>query len=117
MSDIDISRSDWHVLTKTENGQVSLIRNLPLREAVAVYARLDPSAGRVSNQMYLVNDGDIRERHILGPEGWDGCTKAAAHSYPDMPERTTEAGPNAGRRYRSGSCVNCGAYSFEWIDA
>ena len=113
---VDVNRSDWHVLTKTENGTVSMIRNLSLRNAVQVYERLDPWAGRVSGQMYSVNGGDVSERHILGPDGWDGCTKGPAHVYPELKVTVTNAGPNEGRSYRSGSCSLCGHHLFEWLD-
>lgn len=113
----EMAASNWHVLTKTENGTVSLIRNLPLATAVQIYQRLDPSRGRASGQMYAVNGGDIRDRELIGPGGWDGCTKGMKHDFPDnVGWNLVDRGPNEGRSSRSRLCTKCGFYLFEWQD-
>jgi hypothetical protein len=108
-------RNDWHVLTKTRGGTVSMVRNLPLAEAVKVYGALDPWRGRPSNGMYYASAGDIDFREILGPAEWDGCHKAMKHQV-DFKEAITDGGPNKGLRYKSGSCVHCNDHQFVWID-
>ncbi len=65
----------WWIMTKSEGGVVSVIRDLTLRQAQQIYNRFDPfyglpplSAG--SGIMMRVNDGDIVLREIFGPPGW-----------------------------------------------
>lgn len=115
---VDIESKNWHVLTKTRNGTVSMIRNLPLAEAVNVSARLDPMFGvhMEPGQSYMrhCQDSDIELNQILGPEGWDGCRKAGCHDYQDRKIVECDGGPNKGRTYETGTCVHCGHGLFEW---
>lgn len=108
-------RNDWHVLVKTEGGNVSLIRNLPLAEAVQVYNALDPFRGKVSGVLYSVAKSDTASREILGPADWDGCHKAMKHQI-DFKEYVVDGGPNKGRRAKSGSCALCNKHEHVWID-
>lgn len=114
MSEID--KNNWHVLTVTRGGTVSLLRNMPLLLAHETAKRLDPWQSRVSGEIYLCNDGDIERIEVLGPEGWDGCKTAMQHSFLNVKITETESGPNKGRKYRSGSCSTCGYGLFEWFD-
>lgn len=113
---MDITSNSWHVLTKARNGTVSLIRNLSLAGAGQIYESLNPHRGHVSGQMYHCQDGDIEQREVLGPDGWDGCMKAWAHDYQDIKEIVTDGGPNKGRRYRTGQCAHCKSMLFKWCD-
>lgn len=115
---VDIESKNWHVLTKTRNGTVSMIRNLSLAEAVNVSTRLSPSFGMEPGQTYMrnVQDSDIELNEILGPEGWDGCRKAASHDYQDRKIAECDSGPNKGRKYETGQCAHCSGSLFAWCD-
>lgn len=108
-------RNDWHVLTKTHSGTVSMVRNLPLAEAVRVYEALDPHRGRSGNYTFTIGPGYVEFREILGPAEWDGCHKAMKHKI-DFKEYVVDGGPNKGRRAKSGSCALCNKHEHVWID-
>jgi hypothetical protein len=104
----DVASCHWHVLTVTEGGTVSLIRNVPLALAVDTWERLDPWRRRREGVMYPVNAGDIKQREILGPPDWDGCHKAEAHAWTLGERRDVTEGPRAPFAYRTDKCVHCG---------
>ena len=89
---VDLDRHDWHIVTRTRGGTVSILQNMTLRVAAETEHRLTPirSAG-----MSFCHDGDIEQIEVIGPEGWDGCRVAARH---DWKENQT--------------CALCGA--FDW---
>lgn len=74
----DIEAQSWHVITKTENGTVSILRNLTLSEATKTYHALDPWRGRSSDGMRLVQGSDVLMREVIGPDGWDGALAPTA---------------------------------------
>lgn len=110
--DARLERKDWSVMTVSHGGKVSLIPNLSLANAVRLYASVIPDRG---SGWYIVSDGDIDRREIIGPEGWDGCTKAFNHDL-NFTETVCEGGPNKGLRYKSADCSLCHQHKFEWID-
>lgn len=112
MKDIRLLKNDWSVLTVSRGGAVSLIRNLPLDQSVKVYNASIPRRGA---GIYYSNKGDIERRDLIGPDGWDGCTKAFNHQYKIDPVRVCNDGPNEGKRYRYGSCMLCNAPYMEWV--
>lgn len=78
----ELERQDWDVIVKTDNGHVSLMRNLPLAQAVKIFEGLNKISDRVGQ---FPPPGAIREKIILGPEGWDGCHKGMQHQF-DLPQ-------------------------------
>lgn len=109
----ELTSNAWHVVVKTENGNVSLIRNLPLAQAVKVYESLDPWREHTGRGWRLISGGDVKTREILGPDGWDGCHRAMKHAI-DFKEGVCDDGPNKGQTYRSGTCSHCGVHQFFW---
>ncbi len=79
------ARNDFHVVSKTRGGTVSIVRNLNLAQARALQERLlpkhdfsgqqtlkrdDGSLMTISTRLYHVSDSDIVDVWILGPEGF-----------------------------------------------
>lgn len=86
---VDPLRNDWHVLSVTRGGHVSILRNLPLDVARQARDRLlaripgnraflqslsqHPGNMQAANQqmqsmMIPISDGDIETVELLGPE-------------------------------------------------
>lgn len=93
-----IQRADWHVVTRTEGGAVSILKNLDLKTAVKARQRLKPRSEVLLDQVranpgrsfgYTVQSSDIIQSDIIGPDEWDGCTKALFHIW--MKVRDEEA--------------------------
>jgi len=61
--------------------------------------------------MKISQDSDIELKEILGPEGWDGCLKAAEHKFTKSTARLIESGPEKGKTHEWKQCDNCGFYS------
>lgn len=88
----------WSLMTKSRNGNVSIIKGLTLREAAKAYERLNRDYGRsyvylkvhdafkhlpikgteyqryIEHSRYMgrtYGDGDIDLKHVFGPEGWE----------------------------------------------
>lgn len=73
----DPERRDWSLLTISNKGTVSLLRNLTLAQVKEVYMRLDPFRDayavvdeKGSGPIYGVNN-TIKQREVFGPQGWD----------------------------------------------
>lgn len=106
------TREDWSLMIITNNGTVSLIRNLSLGKVVQIYDSLIPDRG---SGIYHIQGRDVEKREIFGPAGWDGCKKSMKHSF-ELKKAVCDGGPNAGKGYLSGICSLCGEHKFIWID-
>lgn len=61
--------TDWHVITVTRGGTVSILRNLDEVTAREAMSRLDPhSEVNFQTGMRIARDGDIKTVHLLGPK-------------------------------------------------
>ncbi len=79
----DPSARYWTLMTKTEGGVVSILRELTLDECRQAYHRLNPDyqrtytnyategGGSMSCDGRTIQDSDIAQREVFGPPGWD----------------------------------------------
>lgn len=64
--------NNWHVLTVTHGGQVSLLKNLSKDAAIHIARRLTPSYNRPNNIKWhavRIDDQDMTTIEVFGPEG------------------------------------------------
>ena len=112
-SESQLDHKNWHVITKTRNGTVSMIRNLTLKEAFKVSNTLNPVR---PSGVYFSCESDIELLKVIGPEEWDGCSKAMKHLYQNKRIAVVDSGPNKGRSHTTDVCVLCRHHFFEWND-
>ena len=89
-------RRAWSLVTKTEGGTVSILRDLTLVECRNAYEALDPWRGitAISYQSEeggsvsfgegsrTINAGDIQMREVFGPDDWDRSEMEAWAHWP-----------------------------------
>lgn len=85
---MDIESENWHVMTRSRGGTVSLIKNVSLRVASEIVRNVTPRwpvlpPGNQNSMVILgrPSDGEIVQTEILGPPGWDGCPAAFTHDW------------------------------------
>lgn len=115
-ADQRLGLNNWHVISRANNGTVSLLKNMSLDAAVKSAEWLKSQGTRNGMTYYDGKSGHIEDVHILGPDGWDGCTKAWNHIFVYGPPQLCAGGPNEGRHHESGACSHCNQYSFRWTD-
>jgi hypothetical protein len=109
---IDLTRKDWSLVTRTEGGKVNFTRGLTLAEADTIARSVNFYDNMVPGVIYEGSDSHVVQTTILGPEGWDGCRKDAAHDYSGG-TATVWGGEDQSTVHRGdpicfGHCANCG---------
>lgn len=112
-----VQEDNWHVLTKTEGGTISIIKNVNLRTAFQIYEKLNPVRSGPGGFSYSVNKNHVVMTEILGPEDWDGCPLAMKHVWGQI-ETTLKGHPVEGTPpdYKTRKCSTCNITQYDWGD-
>ncbi len=114
--DVRLEEGNWHVISRANNGTVSLLKNLSLSTAMKSAEWLGQQGARSGMSYTSGQSGHIEKVDVLGPDGWDGCMKAWNHEFTFGPPVLCTGGPNEGREHVSGHCSHCNQYAFRWVD-